>query len=315
MTYKVLTNTVLSDDFLAILGEDCEIRVWDPDSDEPPPRLDDVEGLFIYGHPKIDGALMDRMPNLKVISNCGVGVDHINLEDARARGILVGNTPNVLDGATADMTFALLMAAARNLVIGDRFARSPAFTHYDPNFLLGYEVHGTTLGIIGLGNIGRQVARRALGFDMRVIYHNRKPNPQAEAELGATYATLDDLLEQADFVTLNVPLTPETRHMIGRKELQRMKPTAILVNVARGAVIDQEALLEALQKGWIAAAAVDVTEPEPLPRDHPLLKMENLVITPHLGSATIQTRRAMAQLAVDNLKAGLAGQPLPRRIA
>jgi glyoxylate reductase len=150
---------------------------------------------------------------------------------------------------------------------------------------------------------------------MKVLYHNRKPHPQAEAELGVTYASLPDLLKQSDFVTLNVPLTEETRGMIGRQELAMMKPTAILVNVARGGVVDHDALVEALEQGWIAAAALDVTEPEPLPRDHPLLKLDNVVIAPHLGSATRQTRRAMAQLAVDNLKAGLAGQPLPRRIA
>jgi glyoxylate reductase len=274
-----------------------------------------AEGFFVYGHPKIGGAIMDTMPKLRVISNFGVGVDHIHLEDARARNIPVGNTPNLVDGATADMTFALLMAAARNLIIGDRFARGPEFTRYDPNILHGYDVFGSTLGIIGMGNIGREVAKRARGFDMKVLYHNRRPNPAAEAELGATYATLPDLLQQADFVTLNVPLTEETRGIIGREQLRMMKPTAILVNVARGGVIDHEALLEALQEKWIYCAAVDVTEPEPLPRDHPLLKLENFVIAPHLGSATRQTRRRMAQRAVDNLKAGLKGEPLINRVA
>jgi glyoxylate reductase len=258
---------------------------------------------------------MDKMPNLKVISNFGVGVDHINLDDARQRGIPVGNTPNILDGATADMTFALLMAAARNIVIGDRYARSPEFTVYDPSILLGYEIHGSTLGIIGMGNIGRQVARRARGFDMQVLYHNRNRNLQAEAELGVAYATLPDLLAKSDFVTLNVPLTPETSKMIGRAELKQMKPTAILINLARGGVVDHDALVEALEKGWIAVAAVDVTEPEPLPRDHPLLKLDKVVITPHLGSATTRTRQKMAQLSVDNLRAGLAGRELPSRIA
>ena len=271
--------------------------------------------MFVYGHPKIDGAVMDRMPKLRVISNFGVGVDHINLRDAATRGIVVGNTPNLVDGATADMTFALLMAVARNMLVGDRFARSPSFTVYDPSLLHGTEIHGATLGIVGMGNIGQQVARRAIGFDMRVLYHNRRPNPDAEAALGATYATLPDLLAQSDYVTLNLPLTPETRHIIGREQLHRMKPTAFLINVARGGVVDHDALVEALRAGWIAGAALDVTEPEPLPRDHPLLSMNNVVIAPHLGSATVQTRYRMAKRAVDNLLAGLAGKTLPSRIA
>ena len=313
MTYNVLINTSLSDTIMEMFGDECELTLWSPASGEPPPPLDQIDGYFIYGHPIIDGPVMDMMPNLKVISNCGVGVDHINLEDAQARGIPVGNTPNVLDGATADLTFALLMATARNLIVGNHYARGPEFTRYDPNMWLGYEVHGTTLGIIGMGNIGRQVAHRAQGFDMNVLYHNRNRDLDAESAIGVEYATLSALLEQSDFVTLNVPLTEETRHMIGKEQLQLMKPTGILVNVARGGVVDQEALLEALENGWIAAAAADVTEPEPLPRDHPLLKLDNFVIAPHLGSATIQTRQAMSQLAVDNLKAGMAGKELVRQ--
>lgn len=312
MPYQVLTNTPPSDQIRAMLGEECEVKLWQG-AETAPALLEGAEGFFCYGHPKINGTVMDTMPKLRVISNLGVGVDHINLEDARARNIPVGNTPNLVDGATADMTFTLLMAAARNLIIGDRYARGPEFLKYDPNILHGYDIHGATLGIIGMGNIGRQVARRAQGFDMKVIYHNRKPNPQAE--LNVTYATLPDLLRQSDFVTLNMPLTPETRGMIGREQLRMMKPSAILVNVARGGVIDHNALLEALQEKWIYAAAIDVTEPEPLPRDHSLLQLDNLVIAPHLGSATRQTRRNMAQRAVDNLKAGLKGEPLPSRIA
>ena len=312
MTYKILVDVPLPEEILAMMGDECVVHIW---SEAPPDEAlwQTFEGLFTYGHPKIEGGLMDKMPRLKVISNFGVGVDHINLDHARARNIPVGNTPNILDGATADMTFALLMAAARNIVIGDRYARGPEFTLYDPSILLGYEIHGSTLGIIGLGNIGRQVARRAQGFDMTVLYHNRRRNPQAEAELGVTYAALPELLASSDFVTLNLPLTPETEKMIGREELKMMKPTAILVNLARGGVIDHDALVEALEKRWIAVAALDVTEPEPLPRDHPLLKMDNVVLAPHLGSATFRTRRRMAQLSVDNLKAGLAGLPLPHQ--
>ena len=225
MPYQVLTNTLPSEQILALLGDECVVKLWQG-AETDSALLGQAEGFFCYGHPKINGVVMDTMPNLRVISNLGVGVDHISLDDARARGIPVGNTPNLVDGATADMTFTLLMAAARNLIIGDHYARSPEFIKYDPNLLHGYDVHGATLGIIGMGNIGRQVARRANAFDMKVLYHNRKPNPAAEAELGATYATLPDLLRQADFVTLNMPLTPETRGMIGREQLRLMKPSA-----------------------------------------------------------------------------------------
>jgi glyoxylate reductase len=315
MPELVLADVALPDEILSMIGADADIQVWPGYEAGHAAALGEAAGLFTYGHPRVDGALMDRMPHLKVVSNFGVGVDHIDLAAARERGIPVGNTPNVLDGATADMTFALLLAAARNLAVGDRFARGPEFTHYDPSILLGYDVHGATIGIVGMGNIGRQVARRARGFDMRVLYHNRRRDERAEAELGATYASLPELLGQADFVTLNVPLTPETRDMIGAAELAQMKPSAFLINAARGGVVDHAALLEALERRQIAGAALDVTEPEPLPRDHRLLRLDNLVIAPHLGSATRQTRRAMAQLSVDNLKAGLAGRELPRRIA
>lgn len=314
MAYRVLTNTPLSPIIMEMLSPTCDVTVWQgPDS--PDAVLADIEGFFVYGHPKIGGALMDRMPKLRVISNFGVGVDHINLDDAAARNIAVGNTPRLVDGATADLTFALLMASARNLIIGDHYARSAEFTAYDPKILHGHEVHGATLGIIGMGSIGKEVARRARGFDMPVLYHNRRRNAAAEHALGVTYATLEELLTQSDYVTLNVPMTPETRHLIGRVQLQAMKPTAFLINVARGGVVDHDALVEALREGWIAGAALDVTEPEPLPRDHPLLTMKNVVIAPHLGSATRQTRYNMARRAADNLLAGLEGSTLPNRIA
>jgi glyoxylate reductase len=314
MPYQVLTNTQLSSIILELLAPTCEVTLW-KGRDTDPAVFAKTEGFLLYGHPKIDGSIMDLMPKLRVISNLGVGVDHIHLEDARARGIAVGNTPRLVDGATADMTFTLLMAVARNLIIGDHFARGPEFTAYDPNLHHGHEVHGATIGIVGMGNIGKEVAKRARGFDMRILYYNRNRDEAAEAELGASYRTLPELLAESDYVTLNVPLTPATRHMIGREQLRQMRPTAYLINVARGGVLDHDALLEALQNNWIAGAALDVTEPEPLPRDHPLLKQKNLVIAPHLGSATRQTRYNMAKRAVDNLLAGLAGQPLLSRIA
>ena len=304
---------VMGDDLpatmLAMLGEGFEVFPWDESTDNPALKI--VQGLITYGHPRIDGPILDRCPAVKVVSNHGVGVDHIDVAACVARRIAVGNTPGVLDASTADMTFALLLATARNVVVGDAFARSAAFTQYDPSNMIGREVTGGTLGIIGLGRIGRQVARRARGFEMRVLYHGRTRQPAAEQTLNAEYVSLDQLLRESDFVTLNCPLTVETRQIIGRSELSRMKPTAILVNIARGGVIDHDALYEALTTGVIAAAALDVTEPEPLPRAHPLLTLPNLVIAPHLGSASDRTRQRMQEMTVENLKAGLSGDPLP----
>lgn len=275
----------------------------------------ETSGIYCYGHTVIDGAVMDRLPGLKVISNHGVGVDHIDLAAATERGIPVGNTPAVLDGAVADMAFALLLAAARRLVEGDRYARHPEVTEFAPAERHGRDFYGSTLGILGLGNIGYQIARRARGFDMRIVYHNRRPRPAIAEEVGAEWVPLDQLLAESDFVVVIVPLSPQTRNLIGRRELALMKPTATLVNVARGGVIDTAALTEALQAKRIYAAGLDVTEPEPLPRDHPLLLLDNVTLTPHLGSATVQTRRRMAELSVENLLAGLAGRPLTCRIA
>ncbi|MDZ4719574.1 MAG: D-glycerate dehydrogenase [Roseiflexaceae bacterium] len=313
MPQIVLVDVALPDSILAMLNVQIELRHW-PD-DAPAEIMRQAVGIFTYGHPRVDDALLDKTPLVRVVSNFGVGVDHIDLAAARRRGIPVGNTPQLVDGATADMTMALLLAVARNLIIGDRFARSPAFTHYDPSLLIGSEVHSATIGIIGMGNIGRQVAKRARAFDMRVLYHNRRRDQQAEAALEATYATLPELLAQSDYVTLNVPLTAETTRLIGREQLALMQPHAFLINAARGAVVDHAALYEALRTKQIAGAALDVTDPEPLPRDHPLLALENLVIAPHLGSATRQTRSAMARMAIDNLLAGLAGQALIHRVA
>lgn len=316
MSYQIMTNAELAPWIMEnIEAVDCKIHLWHKDGSTDAKLLKAADGFFVYGHPIIDGTIMDTMPNLRVISNQGVGIDHINLEDAKARGIPVGNTPGFVDGATADMTFALLLAAARHIVRGDHFARGPEFTHYDANIWHGQEVYGATLGIIGMGGVGQQVARRASGFNMRLLYHNRNEIPKIAAELGATYASLPNLLAQSDFVTLNLPMRPSTRHIIGRAELAQMKPTATLINAARGGVLDHDALVEALRDGTIWAAALDVTEPEPLPRNHPLLTLENVVIAPHLGSATRKTRIGMVQRTIDNLIAGLTEQEMPSRVA
>lgn len=305
---RVVADGPLASAVEILLAGRVEIVPWD-DIDQ----VATAEGLYTYGHPMVDAALLDRLPRLRVISNYGVGVDHIDLAAAQARGIPVGNTPGILDGATADMAFALLLAAARRLVEGDRYARSEAFTHYDPCCMLGREVHGQTLGIVGMGRIGAQVAKRARGFDMRVLYHNRRPHDD-EQTYAATRVPLEQLLRESDFVVLTVPLTAETRGLIGREQLRMMKPTAVLVNVARGPVVDTDAITEALQRRWIFAAALDVTDPEPLPRGHPLLACDNLVIAPHLGSATEQTRQKMAEISVENLLRGLANEPLLHRV-
>jgi glyoxylate reductase len=221
-----------------LLGDQYQVFEWDTSEDSI--ALKTCVGVITYGHPKVDGSLMDRMPHLRVISNHGVGVDHIDVAAAAVRSIPVGNTPGCLDAATADMTMALLLASARNIVVGDKFARSEKFTHYDPAVLIGHEVSTCTLGIIGMGRIGRQVAKRAKAFDMKVLYHNRNANAAIESETSAEYRSLNSLLMESDFVTLNCPLTPETTALIGRKELELMKPSATLINMARGAVVVQK---------------------------------------------------------------------------
>ncbi len=304
---RVIADGPLAEAILKLLEGHVELLPWETfeGADDQP-----VDGIYTFGHLAVNGEMLDRVPGVRVISNYGVGVDHIKVGDAAVRGIPVGNTPSVLNGATADMAFTLLMAAGRRLVEGDRYARGPEFTHYEPAYMLGREVHGTTLGIIGMGRIGQQIARRGRAFDMTILYHNRRPNEQAEQKLEARYAELNDLLAESDYVVLSLPLSDETRGMIGREQLSLMKPTAVLVNVARGPVVQTAALTEALANRTIYAAGLDVTDPEPLPRDHPLLTLDNVTIAPHLGSATEQTRQKMAEISVENLLRGLSGEPL-----
>ena len=308
---KVVADTPLDPVIDGLLADKVELVPWSvalEGSREP------IDGIYTYGHPLLDGCMLDRLPGVRVISNYGVGVDHIKLADAAARKIPVGNTPGILDGATADMGFCLLLAAARRLVEGDKYARSPQFTRYDPGYILGREVHRSTLGIIGLGRIGKQVARRALAFDMTVVYHNRRRDEAAERELSVRYAAFDELLSASDFVMLCCPLYERTRGLIGARELALMQPTAILINIARGPIVDTAALTAALRERRIYAAGLDVTDPEPLPRDHPLLRLDNVIIAPHLGSATEQTRQKMAEVSVENLLLGLAGKPLLHQV-
>jgi glyoxylate reductase len=307
----VIADGPLDDTVLEFIDDQVTLLPW---STLEGPIDQPIDGLYTYGHPTVDDLILDQLPGLKVISNYGVGVDHIDLQAAAARGIPVGNTPDILNGATADQAMALLLAAGRRVVEGDQYARGPDFLTFDPGYMLGQEVHGATIGIIGLGRIGQEIAKRAYGFEMTILYHNRRPREDAQSLWGAVWRTLPDLLEHSDYVVLSCPLTAETHHLIGIEELKQMKRTATLINVARGGVVDTEALSQALENGWIQGAGLDVTDPEPLPREHPLLKCPQVVITPHLGSATVQTRRAMAQLSVANLLHGVTDQPLLRQV-
>jgi glyoxylate reductase len=293
----------------------CGAKVWD--GDLPPPRqvlldnVGDIDGLLSLLTDKIDVELLNRASKLKVISNCAVGFDNIDIQEATKRGIVVSNTPGVLTDTTADFAFALLMAAARRLVEGDKIVRTGEWKTWGPMILLGQDLHGATLGIVGLGRIGSAVAKRANGFGMKILYTDVTRNKQAEEQLGIRYVDLDTLLAESDFITLHVNLTTKTHHLIGRAQLAKMKSTAVLVNTSRGPIVDNMALYDALRNGKVAYAALDVTEPEPIPVDHPLLTLDNVIVTPHIASASVATRTKMALMAVDNLLAGLRGQVPP----
>ena len=300
---------------LEVLTDAADTEVW-PD-DEPPSteqlleKVVEADGILTNIMDRIDADVFQAAHRLKVVSQLGVGVDNIDVAEATRRGVLVGNTPGVLAKATADIAFGLLMSAARRISEGDRWLRAGNWKmQYHPMVWLGAEVHGATLGIVGMGQIGVEMAKRARGFDMRVIYYSRTRKPELESELGMEYFEPSDLLSTADFVTLHIPLTLETRHFIGERELQLMKPTAILINAARGAVVDSQALYTALKEGWISGAALDVTDPEPILPGDPLLTLDNLVITPHIGSASIDSRRRTCLLAARNVVAGIEGRRL-----
>jgi len=254
-------------------------------------------------------AMLAAAPRLKIVANMAVGYDNVDPEAAAGLGIWVTNTPGVLAETTADMAWALLMAAARNVVASDRDTRAGGWQTWSPTGFLGVDVFGATLGIVGLGEIGEAVARRATGFKMRVLYHSRTRKPALEADLGLEYRALPDLLAESDFVSLHTPLTPETRHLMSTGQFAAMKASAILVNTSRGGVVDQHALVEALRSGAIGGAALDVTTPEPLPVDSPLYDFPNVVITPHIASASLATRSRMAEMAAENIIAVLEGRP------
>jgi lactate dehydrogenase-like 2-hydroxyacid dehydrogenase len=270
----------------------------------------DIEGLYCLLTDRVDQDLLDAAPSLRVVSNMAVGYDNVDVDACTARGIPVGNTPGVLTDTTADLAFALLMAAARRIVEGADYVRAGKWKTWGPMLLMGQDVYGATLGVVGMGRIGRAVARRALGFDMRILYYDPY-TPETALDLDATRLDMDTLLSESDFITLHVPLTEATHHLIGREQLQKMKPRARLINASRGGVVDHDALHAALQEGQIAYAALDVTEPEPIPADHPLLDLPNCIVVPHIGSASVATRTKMATMAAKNLVVGLRGEPMP----
>ncbi len=314
---RVYVTRQIAEEALDAIARDAELEVW-PEPLPPPyavvvERARDADGLLTLLTDRVDAALMDAAPGLKVVSNLAVGYDNIDVAEASRRAIAVGNTPGVLTATTADLAFALLMAAARRVVEADRYTRAKRWQTWGPQTLLGQDIHGATLGIVGLGRIGVEMARRARGFGMQILYCDSiRHSEEEERALGVEYVPeLEALLSRADFVSLHVPLLPATRHLISTAELAAMKPSAVLVNTSRGPIVDQRALHEALASRQIFAAGIDVTEVEPIPADDPLLTLDNLVITPHIASASFDTRRKMALMAAENLLAGLRGEVPP----
>ena len=310
---SVFVTRRLPEPALSRLLEAVDAEVWPGELPPDPTTLKGKtfgrDGLLCLLTDKIDEELMDSAgPRLRVISNCAVGVDNIDLAAATRRGIPVGNTPGILTETTADFAFSLLMAAARRVLEGDKYVREGKWQTWGLTTLLGEDVYGATLGIIGFGRIGRAVARRAVGFGMRILVHDPNFNPEGEP---VTKVDLPTLLAESDFISLHTPLNEATHHLIGADEFACMKSSAILINTARGPIVDPDALYSALKTGQIARAALDVTDPEPIPADHPLLTLDNMIIAPHIASASQATRGKMAAMAVDNLLAGLAGEILP----
>jgi glyoxylate reductase len=308
----VFVTRQVANEAIAYVKEIATVDVWE--EDRPCPReillekAERADGLLAMLTDRVDEELLSRAKRLKVVANMAVGYDNIDVTAAKKRGIQVTNTPDVLTEATADLTFALLMAAARRITEANRFLLAGQWTSWSPTLLAGQNVFNATLGIVGMGRIGEAVARRAKGFGMSILYCNRHRKPEAEQAVGAQYRELDDLLKQADYVVMLMPLTPDTAKMIGEREFSLMKPTSVFVNVSRGGTVDEEALYKALAEKKIWAAGLDVFQKEPVPLDHPLLTLPNVVALPHIGSATYQTRMEMAKLAAVNIRAVLEGK-------
>jgi len=315
-SWEVLVTRRLPAAGMSLIEERCRVRLWEEDRPIPRENLlamaSGVEGIVCLLSDPIGAEAMEAAgPGLKVVSTMAVGYDNIDLAEAARRGILVGNTPGVLTEATADLTWALILSAGRRIVEGDRMVREGRFNGWGPTLLVGADFHGKTMGIVGLGRIGSAVARRARGFDMNILYSNRRRlPPDKERELGAAFVSVDELCREADFISLHCPLNPESRHLINRERIALMKPNAYLINVARGPVVDEPALVEALKEKRIAGAAFDVYEKEPELAPG-LAELDNAVLAPHLGSASIETRDQMAMMTAKNLLAALEGRLPP----
>ncbi len=316
---KVYVTRNIAEEAMQTIKAEAEMAVW-KDPDLPPSRdvlleeMCGIHGLLCLLTDTIDEEVIAAGESLRVISNYAVGHDNIDLAAATRRGVLVCNTPGVLTETTADLAWALLMAAGRRVVEADAYLRAGKWQSWSPQLLLGQDVNGATLGIIGFGRIGQAVGRRASGFDMRVIYTDVTRQPDAERAIGAEFVDLQALLRESDFVSVHTPLNDETHHLIGAEELALMKPSAVLVNTARGPIVDGAALAEALRERRIFAAGLDVFESEPIPSDDPLLELDNVVLLPHIGSASIATRTRMANMAAANLIAGVKGQRPPNLV-
>jgi len=312
---KVFVTRRIPQNGIALLTEHCDVDIWDgdlpPSHDVLRARVQGMAGILCLLTDPIDAAVMDAAgESLQVISQYAVGYDNIDVATAQARGIAIGNTPGVLTDATADLTMALLLSATRQIVPAAQYVKDGQWQTWHPTLFLGKDLHQSTLGIIGFGRIGQAVARRALGFGMRVIANARRPIDFPDVE----QVSLRELYQTSDVISVHTPLTPETHHLIDVAAFIQMKPDVLLINTARGSVIDQAALVDALRTGEIGAAALDVTDPEPIDPDDPLLKLPNVLVVPHIGSAGDATRAKMAQMAAQNLLAGLAGEPLPHPV-
>ena len=322
MVQRVFATRELPGDAFARLRDDAAIPVDVWPEDAPPPRdallerVRGVDGLVCLITDRIDAEVLDAAGSqLRVVSQMAVGVDNVDVAACAARGIPVGNTPGVLTETTADAAWSLILATARRIVEAAEYVKDGRWKTWTPTQMAGIDVHGSTLGIIGFGAIGQAIARRAKGFGMRVLCWNRTPRPNEAAAVGAAQCAFDSVLSQSDFICVSVALTDDTRNLIDARAFDLMKPNAILVNTARGPIVDEAALVSALQSARIGGAGLDVTAVEPLPMDSPLLTMPNVVVLPHIGSSSLATRAKMADMAVANLRAGLAGDPLPNSVA
>ena len=315
MKPKVFVSRIIPEEGLRLLCDAADVEVW---QDELPPsyamfleKTKNADGLLALLTDKIDANLMDAHPRLKVVANLAVGYDNIDIPAATARGLPIGNTPGVLTDTTADFSFALLMSAARRIPEGVDYVRAGKWKTWGPMLLTGPDIYGATLGIIGFGRIGQGMAKRASGFDMKILYHDVYRREDLEKSIGVKYADMDTVLRESDFVSVHVDLNASARHLINAAAFAKMKKSAILINAARGPIVDPVALADALKSGAIAGAALDVTEPEPINGDSPLLKLPNCIIVPHIASASIATRAKMATIAASNVIAGVRGEKLP----